>query len=1343
MKKTILALAALAAGGVVAHDGARSPHITAFNRAPLLTHITRETGGANRTVYDLQGEWDYKRIGTAIFTNSVPPYQKTASKWIVGDRAVDVNAITNWGHAHVPGVAGGQEQLTHFYRKRFVTPKGWKTGDSIVMSHERTGELIDIYMNGRKIVAARDMVNLLRRFDVSENAHEGTNELVVALRTVGSRTVWNDKVEWYLTEVTTGMTGPVHLEFTGGCYVKRGHIMTAVTPEKTITYEAVIVNNGKTDRTLVLGCDVKDGVDFGQQTFVAKAGAETVVRRTVAWPDAHLWNPDDPFLYFARFRLFAKALLGVGNELDAVQTRFGFREVKAEGHRVLLNGFPVIMRRKTEHPGEQFATKAEILAGFEALRRDGIVALRVRWTEQERIADAADEFGMMLEPCMYAGFAASSKKDGFWKHYAEYAREFVEQLRDHPSIVDWAISNEFGTFYSSCEGRPEEQPTSAKQAKIGQLVASIDPTRLWTVCGENELAYPVRSAKDGPVPTRSVHYPFQVVSDGHELPNAGYWYANGEVPWQGNAKKNKPLFISEDIYHGAQDNFRGLSKYAGDHHYQLTKGEHNYSETMGWIIRSYAEGYYYSGLGQWDAWCLFPGSIPRCTFYDRGQLMPDYLFTFLEFPKNLFVGETVERTLSFYNERFTALDGEVWRRVNDGPDEFVAAVRSEPGSRWSAIERLRPPKPGEFKVRYVFRANGRDYGARTFTFNAFARRNPKQDIFRGVAVYAGPKSLEKCTEIVITNALTEADGRAIEKWVRAGGKALAFDFSPESWTPVPVEYGRRSTFVWRRAPRVMQNYEEDFAASWAPDGYVSLSGIPKPEEDSDVLWDIGRKDGLTSAAVVRIYRGKGSWLLCQLPVLARLDVEPSAALFLSLVMDTFRGKCTRPAGTVALDVGTNTNSVLPELLANLGTKPVAKWIDAACLLVDATAGLEPAQREALADAYAAGKKVIVVGLGKDEPIFADYGFETAMPTPSDRATHPWLPGRLGDKADTGVKWVTHTDSPGLLSGVSNDDLFWWDLDKMTSWTQQIVLRSVPRGNVDMYACSALIRPKKGTQAICATSPCAWVQVADKKTGGTLALSTLRIAKAAKNARPQALRMLRRVLMNAGVTTAPDRPLYESHPIDISKAANRNFWQDPLFKKADGTFEPDGWFGGGNDLRYFPVNLCGWSLSSGAFCPKEKMPEKPLKLAGVPFQMTDPLKNGGRGLIVVGEGETVTVKLDKPVAADRLRFLGAFEKWERPPASHFKVEIRVNADQSSALQVQQCVHLGWYRMPNVVSKGKAAWVGRTPKDPTATLYCWGMDTPKDGALVREITIKNTGNAGGIGIVAITAEKDVEL
>ena len=86
---------------------------------------------------------------------------------------------------------------------------------------------------------------------------------------------------------------------------------------------------------------------------------------------------------------------------------------------------------------------------------------------------------------------------------------------------------------------------------------------------------------------------------------------------------------------------------------------------------------------------------------------------------------------------------------------------------------------------------------------------------------------------------------------------------------------------------------------------------------------------------------------------------------------------------------------------------------------------------------------------------------------------------------------------------------------------------------------------------------------------------------------------------------------------------------------------------------------------------------------------------------------------------------------------------MNADQSSALQVQQCVHLGWYRMPNVVSKGKAAWVGRTPKDPTATLYCWGMDTPKDGALVREITIKNTGNAGGIGIVAITAEKDVEL
>ena len=55
----------------------------------------------------------------------------------------------------------------------------------------------------------------------------------------------------------------------------------------------------------------------------------------------------------------------------------------------------------------------------------------------------------------------------------------------------------------------------------------------------------------------------------------------------------------------------------------------------------------------------------------------------------------------------------------------------------------------------------------------------------------------------------------------------------------------------------------------------------------------------------------------------------------------------------------------------------------------------------------------------------------------------------------------------------------------------------------------------------------------------------------------------------------------------------------------------------------------------------------------------------------------------------------------------------------------------------------AQVAAFAEEQAATLYCWSMDTPKDGALVREITIANTGNAGAIGIVAITAEKDIEL
>ena len=161
-----------------------------------------------------------------------------------------------------------------------------------------------------------------------------------------------------------------------------------------------------------------------------------------------------------------------------------------------------------------------------------------------------------------------------------------------------------------------------------------------------------------------------------------------------------------------------------------------------------------------------------------------------------------------------------------------------------------------------------------------------------------------------------------------------------------------------------------------------------------------------------------------------------------------------------------------------------------------------------------------------------------------------------------------------------------------------------------------------------------------------------------------------------------------------------------------------------------------------------MPEDPLKLGGVPFKMTDPLTNGGRGILVVNPGETREIVVEKPLAADRIHFLGAFEAWEHPeglwgaPPTHFAVEITVNDESSPVQIVRQGVHVGWFRMCNSLEEGRAAWTGRTPSDPTATLYRWTANLPRT-TKVQKITFRHTGNISGLGIVAATAEMDINI
>ncbi|MFL5707420.1 MAG: glycoside hydrolase family 2 protein [Chloroflexota bacterium] len=158
-------------------------------------------------------------------------------------------------------------------------------------------------------------------------------------------------------------------------------------------------------------------------------------------PDVRLWDLDDPYLYRATVRL----LDATGAELDAVRDRFGMREVRTEGGRVILNGRPVYLVGALDQ--DLYPTtistapdRAYLVEQMRLTREMGINLLRCHIKVPDpAYLEAADEAGLLVwcELPNWSTFSSVAAARG-----RETLAAMVDQLGNHPSIVIWTIINE-------------------------------------------------------------------------------------------------------------------------------------------------------------------------------------------------------------------------------------------------------------------------------------------------------------------------------------------------------------------------------------------------------------------------------------------------------------------------------------------------------------------------------------------------------------------------------------------------------------------------------------------------------------------------------------------------------------------------------------------------------------------------------------------------------------------------------------------------------------------------------------------------------------------------------------
>ena len=361
-----------------------------------------------------------------------------------------------------------------WYRRSFTLPKSWR-GQRVLLHFGAVDWQADIWVNGIK---AGTHTGGYTPFclDITEALQAGENTLTVKVWD-GTDTGFQPRGKqvskpggiWYTS--VTGIWQTVWLE-----PVPQQHIAgLRTTPDLTAGCFRILaegVSKGVVEARLLAG---------GKLVATARALAGTEVEIPV--PDAHLWSPDDPFLYDLEVSLRVD-----GKVVDRVQSYCAMRQVGVtvgpDGiKRLALNGKPIFMYGPLDQgwwpDGLYTAPTDEALAFDVRKTKDGgfnMIRKHVK-VEPARWYYHCDRLGILVWQDMPSGewtspwqnqrYFEGTERERSAASEANFRKEWqaeMDYLYSNPCVVVWVPFNEgWGQF---------------KTLEIATWTKQHDPTRL-------------------------------------------------------------------------------------------------------------------------------------------------------------------------------------------------------------------------------------------------------------------------------------------------------------------------------------------------------------------------------------------------------------------------------------------------------------------------------------------------------------------------------------------------------------------------------------------------------------------------------------------------------------------------------------------------------------------------------------------------------------------------------------------------------------------------------------------------------------------------------------------------
>ena len=1085
-----------------------------------------------------------------------------------------------------------------YVRRKFTLSEG-DAGRVARMSVDSISSEGTLYVNGKRIGNIRGYGTPLMA-DATGALKAGENEVLVVIRNKLAITnplyVNPDNP----TESTQYMDAPGDcnnsLSMGGGFCAMGGGVWLELMPKVwardvkvdtsvrkgTVGAKFAVANDSKEEARLKVRVSVEEArkpvLSLGERELSLKAGESKDMDFTKEWKDAKLWDWRQPNLYVLAVEIVDA---GTGKRLDLARERFGFRESWVDADRIFFNGRAV--RFNSVGTAPSISIRCNVTLGRGTL-----------------CSDFNDETGDPIT-CLMTGLVNTPSKydvasDLFWKTTEANTLVAIKRAWNHPCIIAWDLSNEWYT-YAPYTGADMDL-CGKRFMGLSRAVENLDPSRWTFFNGDYDIGglhYMISSHYMLEAVGRDPRAGFQFNGHSTYFPDGAFLHPLDKdlkpgdelaVPISGP----KPYKLGSKLLTDTENQWKvagyqppGSSKFMDEEAVVSPAVEAGAGPVM-WMWKQNFDGHRDLNMGIHSNHEETIGTITR------GQLLQTFVMP--DTAHHGFGGHKFNRNYSILNDLFRPAAMSLrWRLV--GPDgkavlEDKNDQKMDSGTTYRSVLSLTLP---DVTARSKYTLELRLYSEDQFAcgedrdIEVWPDANPAASASRKVFLFDPKNSTAKSLDaagvkyessakpaipagdasntvlVIGEGALDENTAKEIAglaSFVDKGGRVLVLAQSvspqglPVKTTLEPREWVSQP-YVRMASHPLLKGVSSWDLHFWAPNRVSARGAYSKPEGGAAVpLVDSGAESGLEWVQVMEIYRGKGLYLLCQLPLAADYGQEPMAREMLARTLAYVAGGESFLSPTKRLRLMGAKGGAIARKMQGLGVAfelvaPDADLDASRPTLLEVRAAPAPAQQAAWKSSLANGATLVVSGAGA-----GDAAWLSDLAGAAVRLTAPRY--RMWE----GRAYRTAFDP--LTAGLSQLDLYWkqyvWNGNPTES--PEFVIEQLQDASVDADGGRELVFPG------------ALVEV--KVGQGRLILDQRRWMTQHEKLLKLTERNLSALALGLGVGITPPPPPREWlpdvawRPIDITPYANRALADDVA---EDGK---GGWSDQGPDadLRSFPT-----------------------------------------------------------------------------------------------------------------------------------------------------------------------------